>query len=259
MIDLHQLQLEMQRSIMAGAHDASFVEGSDTQERAQRLGIYASAYRSRLQEALAHNYPMLQVHLGDAVFAALANDYITAHPSTFASIRLFGDQLASWLGEPRPSEPWLRELASFEWSLGCAFDAQDDPAALSMDALANIAPDRWADLCFGFARGAKRLSLETNAAELYAEAARGERINGGRIEATASEWLLWRQALAAHYRSMTAVEALAFDALASGETFGEACARLLEAGIDDADVPLQAAACLKRWFADELIVAYSLA
>jgi len=258
MIDLHQLQLEMQRSIMAGAHEASFVQGSGTQERAERLGIYASAYRARLQEALAHNFPMLQVHLGNAQFAALAADYITAHPSTFASIRFFGDRLASWLGQARTSEPWLAELASFEWRLGCAFDAPDE-AALSLAALADVAPDRWPELRFQFAQSAHRVSLGTNAAELYAEAMRGEPISAGRIETSAGDWLLWRQALTAHYRSMTAVEALAFDALAGGETFGEACARLLDAGIDDADVPLQAAACLKRWFADELIIAFALA
>lgn len=259
MTDLHRLQLEMQRSIMSGVQDVPFVEGIDAQDRAQRLGIYASAYRSRLQEALAHNFPMLQTQLGDAAFAALANDYIDAHPSTFASIRAFGDGLAHWLASARSGEPWLAELASFEWTLGCAFDAPDD-APLSMDALATVAPDEWANLRFEFSRGAQRLSLTTNAAELYAEAARGEHANAGRIESRVGDWLVWRQALTARYRSMTALEALAFDALASGETFAEACARLLDVSDDDGDdVPLQAAACLKRWIADELIVMFRLA
>jgi hypothetical protein len=257
MMDLHRLQRDMQRSIMTGSRDAPYVQGMDAEDQGQRIAIYVSAYRSRLQEALAHNFPMLQVHLGDAAFAALADEYITAHPSTFASIRLFGDELASWLGETRAREPWLGELASFEWRLGCAFDAPND-APLSMGALANIAPDAWADLRFGFSRAAQRLTLATNAPELYAEASRGERISAERIEASAGHWLVWRQALSAHYRSMTAVEALAYDTLASGATFGETCARLLDVSDDD-EVPLQAAACLKRWIADELIVAFFLA
>ena len=53
-----------------------------------RLGIYAGAYRSRLAEALASNYPVLATLLGEADFSVLAAEYIATHESPFFSIHL---------------------------------------------------------------------------------------------------------------------------------------------------------------------------
>jgi hypothetical protein len=255
-IDLHTLQREMQQAILAGDTAPAFVHGRDARDRAHRFGIYAFAYRSRLQEALAHNFPMLQAHLGEAAFAAIASAYIDAHPSVHASIRAFGDRLPQWLECERPDAPWLAELAQLEWLVGCAFDAPDD-TPLATDALAGIEPGAWAELRFQFARSVHRLACRTNAAALY-ERPSDESPDAHDREAHPTQLLIWRQRLAARYRPMTNVEALAFDALAAGETFGAMCARLLEHG-SETDAPLQAAACLKRWLADELIVTFSLA
>src|SRR5690348_15127611 len=62
-----------------------------------RLGIYRDAYRFRLIDALASNYPILQKYLGDDAFQELALLYIDAHPSLFRSIRWFGNQLENFL------------------------------------------------------------------------------------------------------------------------------------------------------------------
>ena len=62
-----------------------------------RLRIYADAYRLRLTDALAHNYPCLQQLLGAEAFAALAQRYLDEHPSTSVSVRWFGHQLAAEL------------------------------------------------------------------------------------------------------------------------------------------------------------------
>lgn len=256
-IDLQQLQREMQRAIMAAAQPPAFVHGSDADDRTRRFGIYTSAYRSRLQEALAHNFPMLHLHLGDTEFGALADIYTDAHPSAHPSIRVFGHELAQWLEQHRPEAPWLAELAHFEWTLGCAFDARDDEA-LTADALASIEASQWAQLRFHFARSIQRVTCHTNAPEIYEFVADGRGDARGRRESPPTEWLIWRQHLSARYRPLTGTEALALDALARGETFGDMCASLLERYSDE-DAPLQAAACLKRWLADDLIVTFSLA
>lgn len=257
-IDLQQLQREMQRAMLEQTSAPASVLGSDADDRARRFGIYTFAYRSRLQEALAHNFPVLQTYLGGAGFDALASDFIDARPSTHPSIRTFGDELAPWLEQHRPEAPWLAELARFEWMLGNAFDAPDD-ASISAHALATLEPNEWARLRFQFARSVQRLTCRTNAPALY-EAVAEDREPGmqGRLDSQSTEWLMWRRELSPRYRSMTSTEALAFDALASGETFADMCARLLERFSDD-DAPLQAAACLKRWLEDELVVTFSLA
>ena len=254
--DLQRLQRDMQRAIMAAAPPPAAVRGRDAEDRALRFGIYTSAYRLRLQEALAHNFPMLCAHLGDAAFGALANAHLDAHPSTQPSIRMFGEALAHWLERHEPAAPWLAELAHFEWTLGCAFDVPDDPA-LNLDALAHIEPNQWARLQFQFARSVHRVTCWTNAPALYESAAAGRGPAAGRREPQPTQWLIWRQALTPRYRAMTETESLAFDALASGATFGGMCAILLE-HYDDEEVPREAAACLKRWLADELVVTLSL-
>jgi hypothetical protein len=251
--DLQRLQREMQRAIMTTADPPVFVHGGDAGDRRRRFGIYTSAYRARLQEALAHNFPIVHAHLGDAEFGSVASAYVDAHPSTHPSIRTFGNEFARWLGHHRPHAPWLHELAQLEWTLGSAFDAPDD-TVLSADALASIEPAQWAQLRFHFARSVQRLTCRTNAPELYESPANAQ----GRRESQSTEWLIWRQQLTARYRPMTSTEALAFDALAGGETFGAMCASLLD-WYSEEDAPLQAAACLKRWLADEVIVTLSLA
>ncbi|HET9330699.1 MAG TPA: DNA-binding domain-containing protein, partial [Steroidobacteraceae bacterium] len=85
---LAQLQGEFQDYLLRGASAVEAqVLGSARVPVATRLGIYAGAYRSRLADALAANYPALAKLLGAADFATLAMDYVRAHDSPFFSIR----------------------------------------------------------------------------------------------------------------------------------------------------------------------------
>ena len=252
---LQRLQHELQRTILSGVTNDALVCGTDESDRAARLGIYVYAYRSRLHDALVDNFPMLQVHLGSDEFAMLARGYIDVQPSRNYSIRTFGSNWSEWLKTQRPDEPWLSELAAFEWALGCAFDAPNEPP-LSCDALSRLAVETWPTLTFRFAPCVRHLTLETNAPQLYDCAARG--ISAvGRHEGASVEWLIWRQSLRTHYRSLSPIEALALTSLLAGRTFANACERLLYHCSAD-DVPTRAAACLKRWLADGLIVGLGL-
>jgi hypothetical protein len=242
---LQHRQQAMQRTIMS---DGATVAASDD---AERLSIYATAYRLRLREALAHNYPALQTQLGVLAFTRLADGYRDAHPSTHGSVRAFGAHLPEWLNAHRSAEPWLAEFARFEWALANAFDALDGPS-VGIEALARIEPTQWAQLTFCFSPSVERLTLRTNAAELYARAADQEIASEAAMLDAPSDWLIWRQSLTAQYRSMSKIESCAFDALLAGQTFGDACELMFEMG-EAASVPMQAAAFLKRWVADELI------
>src|SRR5690606_40146004 len=61
--------------------------------------VYADAYRLRLIEALAHNYPRLQQLLGEEEFSTVARSYLDEHPSRSVSVRWFGNRLAVHLGD----------------------------------------------------------------------------------------------------------------------------------------------------------------
>jgi hypothetical protein len=255
--DLASVQRAFQRSIrseLAPAND--LVRGGDPADGTERFGIYANAYRLRLVEALAANYPMLQTHLGQSAFAEIALAYLDAHPSTHISIRHFGNRLSSWLEETHPAERWLGEFAALEWALDQAFDASD-ANALGRDALASVQPDEWASLQFEFSTALSRLMLKTNAGAMYEATANASACPEGRV-ADATHWIIWRRELRAQYRSLTLDEAVAIDTLLAGGTFADACERLAGIG-DEETVPVRAAAFLKRWLLDDIIVGFGTA
>jgi hypothetical protein len=248
---LAAMQRKLQDNILRDARDVGDLAGDGSSP--ERLSIYSTAYRLRLQEALAANFPMLCVHLGKDAFAALALEYLDVHPSRHVSVRAFGANLAEWLRTQRAAEPWLADFARLEWTLGGAFDAVDT-AALSVDALAQIEPARWPHLTFRFAPTVQRLSLHTNAASLYASAVKEQPAAAGVTLPEAEEWLVYRTDGTAHYRSLATNEAVTFDVLYGDGTFAEDCERFFEL-TNEETVAMQAAAFLKRWLEDELIVA----
>jgi len=254
---LANLQRNFQSLILQGSHDGVAVDGHEEQEIQRRLSIYSTAYRLRLHDALASNFSVLQLHAGPDAFREIAEHYTRDHPSTSFSVRDFGVELSSWLKVHRESAPWLADLAKFEWAMNAAFDAPN-ATTISSDALARFDVEDWALLQFRFAPCVQRFHMTTNAQELYDDAVRQADARDRATLPQAVEWLAWRQDLTAHYRFLEAPEALALDALRDGATFGDACERLLEC-CDDEAVPLQAAAFLKRWLLDDLIVDVSVA
>lgn len=253
--ELSLLQRALQRSIVSGVADARIdAEGDDA---ARRLGIYATAYRLRLQDALGHNFPMLQLLLGPQRFGEFASRYLDAHPSTHVSVRAFGAHLSEWLQAECPREPWIAEFAGMESALADAFDAPDQ-IPLTVEALAAVEADCWPHLRFTFAAHVRRLTLLTNAAHLYGQVTRDESPSTGCNSDRPSEWLIWREALTARYRSIEEIEATAFDALQRGSTFAQMCELLFES-YEVESVPVQAAALLKRWVTDALIVHVDIA
>ncbi len=253
---LAHLQGEFQEYLLRGASAVEAqVLGSARVPVATRLGIYAGAYRSRLADALAANYPALAKLLGAADFATLAMDYVRAHDSPFFSIRYYGDQLPSFLAahEDYSAAPVLAELARWEWTMTCVFDAAD-AAPLVHTELAGIPPQRWARLRFVWHPSVHRLELAWNVPQLW----RALSDDAARPPATlqAASWLLWRRELATYFRSLSAAEAAALDAARSGWPFAELCELLCEE-VGEAQAPAQAAELLRGWLAAGLIVGTS--
>ncbi|HKE92868.1 MAG TPA: DNA-binding domain-containing protein, partial [Povalibacter sp.] len=71
-MDLAQLQRAFLQHVVNGdTAVADHVESSAAVPVATRLAVYADAYRLRLVDALASNYPRMQQLLGRDAFAAL--------------------------------------------------------------------------------------------------------------------------------------------------------------------------------------------
>ncbi|HVN46416.1 MAG TPA: DNA-binding domain-containing protein [Steroidobacteraceae bacterium] len=252
---LAQLQREFQDYLLRGDKTVlPRVSGSARVPVATRLGIYARAYRSRLTEALASNYPVLAKLLGEADFDALAAEYIGAHDSPFYSIRYYGDQLAKFLAthEDYAAAPVLAELAQWEWCMTSVFDAADE-SPLAPEALAAIAPARWAQLRFRWHPSVQRLTLWWNVPQLWQALGEDRERPEMKLAAAPLGWLLWREGLTSYYRSLSKIEASALDAARGGWPFGELCTLLCEE-LGESEAPAQAAALLRGWIGAGLIV-----
>jgi len=109
---------------------------------AARLEGMRGAYRARLVECLADDYPAVAAHLGPTAFHALCGRVVARHPSHDANLNHYGRVLVDVA--PRG---FTRELARLEWALVEAVHAPT-PARLDPLRLAALAPEQWADAVF---------------------------------------------------------------------------------------------------------------
>ena len=224
-----------------------------------QLRVYSYAYRARLKEVLAKDFPALQRAIGDEAFEQLADTYIDAHPSHHYSLREFGSLLPHFIRRNADPalRPWLYELANFEWALCAAFDAPDAPC-LSEQVMAGVAPADWPGLCFSVHPTVQRLGFQWNIPFMWQVLT-----SDTPTEVTAqgddkeSHWLIWREQLVVRYRSLEDDEQVALDILCAGGRFDEICTALA-AFYPVEQVPLRAASMLKTWIGQGLIKAFSI-
>lgn len=216
---------------------------------AHRLRIHADAYRLRLIEVLANDYPVTATLLGEDRLDAFAIAFIQSHPSTHPSVRHFGRGFADWLQRARATPCKLHEIARFEWLQGEVFDAAD-AASPTLDAIASLPADAWPGLRLHLQPSLRVIALSCNA-PLLVEAHAHDRALPALRNARVADWLLWRSDGDAHWRRLDRDEAALLHAVANGESFGELCERASDFHAHDG--PLRAASLLKRWLADGLL------
>jgi len=252
---LAALQADFQGYLLRGEPAvAARIEASERVPAQARLAIYAEAYRGRLIDALASNYPAL-AQLLDEDFRELGERYLAGHDSHYRNIRWYGDELARFLGteERYASTPLLAELARWEWAMRAAFDAAD-ATALGHEALGAVHPEDWARLRFAWHPSVARLDLNWNAPPLWqALTQQGERPPLS-FSSEPTPWLVWRQDFTTYFRSLEPLEATALDAARAGWPFGELCEHLC-ARLGEESAPLQAATYLRGWIGAGLISA----
>ena len=255
--------IELQQSLQAHVLDADHGIANDIDETPEvsadvRLGVYSDAYRLRLIEALETNYPALAKMFGAEGFSRMAQEYLLLHPSRHFSIRWFGDRLSGFL-ESYPDYrelPWYAELAKWEWSVATAFDAED-AQPLTVERLAQIAPDDWPQLRFAANPSLQRIALATNVVAIAKAAGAEEDLPSPRRNDCIVDWVIWRQALSVRFRSLATDESKALAALLSGATFEEIC-EVLAASAEAESVPMRAASLLKTWTAEEMLAGCSI-
>jgi hypothetical protein len=253
-MSLAALQDDLQACVLSGARTIEpQVIGATPDDIRARLAIYSNAYRSRLTEALASNYPALARLLGADDFAALAGRYSSAHVSRHTSIRYFGDQLSTFLATDAGyrSVSLLAELATWEWAMTEVFDAAD-ASTLAVESLTSRPAAEWAGLRFKFHPAVRRLELRWNVPPIW-KALTSEGVRPApELAHEPRAWVLWRADLQVRFRFVEAPEAAALRAVADGRAFGELCLRLCDL-VGESSAPTKAASYLRAWMEGGLI------
>ncbi|KTD24721.1 Uncharacterized protein conserved in bacteria [Legionella lansingensis] len=213
---------------------------------AKRLDIYGDAYRSRLLECLASNYPVFKRYIGPELFEEIGNTYIEQYPSSYRSIRWYGDNFSHYLEQNQPkTHSYLAELAHFEWCLNLAFDAADADV-LTVQEMAAVPPESWADMTFTLHPSLQQLNFFWNVAPIW-QAVANEQVPDKPVRnAKQKSWGVWRSNYTSRFYSLADDEAWALAATMRGANFGEICTGLCE-WLNEEEVGLRAASLLKGW------------
>ena len=256
MSHLRDLQLRFQ-DYLIGASDAieHDIISTDNALAEHRLGAYYNAYRIRLIDCLAVDYAALEKHLGREDFEYLALDYLERYPSNNPSVRWFGQHLPAYMEQfyDGDDRAFLHELTRYEWAQTMIFDAADSPRLVALEDMAQVVPEDWPALEFHFKPALQWLDLYwnvpqyENALDDGAEPPQPERAE------YPQRWLLWRQEMKTHWRSLDVHEAWALEQARAGANFAEICEGLIE-WVDAEQVALIAAGFLKQWISDQLLL-----
>lgn len=251
---LEQVQAQFLQFILSGNSDI-YEEVVHTKQVpvATRLAIYREAYRLRLIESLTITFPAVLAYLGTEAFEEVCTAYIEACPSTYRSIRWFGDELPEFLKNYYDKKySFLAELAHFEWHMTLAFDAEDT-RILSIADMAAVAPELWADMHFSLHPSIQRLHYHWNAVPLWSALINDKELPDLQNNSIATTWILWRTPdYIIQFYSVSEEEAWAMDALGQQYSFGQLCEGLCQ-WVNAEEVGMRAASYLKKWIQNGMV------
>ena len=198
------------------------VRGDGRLSALERIDIYADMYFYRLRDALKEDFPAVCAIVGEANFHNLITDYLIEYPPSHFSLRYAGQHLPGFVSaHPLALQwPYVADLARLEWSIIDAFDAVD-AQPLEQQALAGIAPERWAQLRFELTPSLRLLALRWPVHDVWERTQRQASVDD---VGAAPTWIrVWRQDLRVFHRAIDALEHAALTALASREPFADVC------------------------------------
>jgi len=212
MSHLRELQLRFQDYLVGGSEaiEADIISTENALAE-HRLGAYYNAYRIRLIDALAVDYPALENILGREAFEYLALDYLQRYPSRQPSVRWFGQHLPAYLAEYYQDEDaeFVRELASYEWAQTTVFDASDSVELFQLEDMARVPGEAWPALTFEFKAALLWLDLYWNVPQIETALDNGQELPQRQRSDIAQRWLLWRREYKTHWRSLDVLRRLA--------------------------------------------------
>ncbi len=207
----------------------AIVAGRAGKGAVRRYNVYRNNVTVSLIDALAAVYPAVQRITGVDFFRAMARFHIRATPPTSPLLFEYGRDFPTFIEryEHARTMPWLADTARLERAWLDAYHAED-AAPLAAEALAAVAPERFADLVFIAHPATRIVRSPFSVVTIFAANRSGE--NVGRIDDSSPEdALITRPDLDVVVRHLPPGGAVFLSNLMSGQSLGEAATSALEA------------------------------
>ncbi|MEZ4359247.1 MAG: DNA-binding domain-containing protein [Kofleriaceae bacterium] len=196
----------------------------------RRLDVYFNAYRIRIHDAIAAEFPKVSLALGPERFGELCRRYLAKHPTSRPSLRDAAQHLAAFVrgGGWPPAPSWLADLAALERARTDAFDGPE-ARPLTREDLAQIPPEEIAFLRLPLVPTASILELHSIADTVWTALEKEQPLPEEPREAVPPRGVLvWRRDITVIHRTLADDEAEVLRALAAGATFADACELLVQ-------------------------------
>lgn len=253
-MSLVTIQTEFRSQLTQGSSDIlRHITDAGQINSAERVSIYESGYFARLGEALATDYKVLWMVLGDDEFYALTKAYILAQPSRFFSLRWFGENFAQFLSEQQGEHAiMLAQLARLEWAFVDAFSSSDMPM-LALEKLAVVSAENWPTLSFKFHPSVQIIEHDWDILAYWRAGKNDQPFPELEHYPSIQKMLVWRKDLTTQYRTLTIKEAFALDIAMQGANFSDICEALLSQSVAEKDLATTVVGWLQTWLGESLI------
>lgn len=142
---LPDAQTQLQTAIFKGkaqdSHPQSWIRAKQGFAPQEQLDVYVSAYRLRLIDVVAEDYPALAHYLGEDAFNALISEFVEREQPDHFNIARFADKLPGFIRKTRPEDVFAHETCDLETHIAQLADAPETPV-LTQEDFADITPER---------------------------------------------------------------------------------------------------------------------
>ena len=141
---LPEAQHHMQDAIILGEQFESqpelWIRSKESFAPKDQLGVYVNAYRYRLNDVVAEDYPVLKAYLGEKRFNALIWDFVNSETSTHFNIGRFALKLPGYVASALPKNTFAYELCQLETAISQLTDPQES-MPLTPEHLTGMTPE----------------------------------------------------------------------------------------------------------------------
>jgi hypothetical protein len=223
----------------------------------ERIAIYHGAYRQRLVECLADDYPAVQHALGDEEFERLCHAYIAEHPSRGPNLNSFGRHLPPFCrARAHPLSAFTADLGALEWAMVEVLHAPQAPP-LSLTAIEPIPPSRWGNVRLTPSQAARLLTFSYPVNSYFQSWRTGE--DPALPEPSWSSTVVYRDGPVIWRMNLDRPMATLLGGLFAGERLADALEKMAALPDLGDDAPGRVMGWFREWIGHGLFCALSLA